>query len=92
MRPNCSTVASWPSTITVAATDWPVMLGSSPIAPDETCAFCLRMAAFTSAADKLKPVNLAGSIQTRMARSVPNNWACPMPGRRWISGSTLREA
>jgi hypothetical protein len=40
----------------------------------------------------LKPTSLAGSIQTRIARSVPNSWAWPTPLMRWISGSTLREA
>jgi len=92
MRPNCSTEASWPFTTTVAAMPWPVMLGKSPMAPEDTWAFWAVMAAFTSAGERLYPVSLAGSIHTRMARSVPNSWAWPMPGRRWISGITLREA
>ena len=60
--------------------------------PDETCAFCARIAALTSVGDRLKPTSLAGSIQMRIARSVPNSCAWPTPGMRWISGSTLREA
>jgi hypothetical protein len=50
------------------------------------------MAAVTSAGDRLKPTSLAGSIHTRMACSVPNSWAWPTPGMRWISGSTVRDA
>jgi hypothetical protein len=50
------------------------------------------MAALTSAAERLKPTSLAGSIQMRMARSEPNSCAWPMPGRRCSSGSTLRDA
>ncbi|MNR22582.1 hypothetical protein D3C85_1395420 [compost metagenome] len=73
MLPNCSGVDSWPRTVTVAEIDWPVMLGSSPIAPDATWAFCDWMAAVTSADDKLKPWSLAGSIQMRIACSEPNS-------------------
>ncbi len=92
MLPNCSTELSWPLTTTVAEMPWPATLGSAPISPADTCAFCARIAAFTSAALRLKPSSLAGSIQMRMARSVPNSWAWPTPGTRWISGSTLRVA
>jgi len=60
--------------------------------PDDTCAFCARMAAVTSIDDRPKPASLAGSIQTRIARSVPNNCAWPTPGTRCNSGSTLRAA
>ena len=60
--------------------------------PDDTWAFCARMALVTSLADRLKPTSLAGSIQIRMARSVPNSCAWPTPGKRWISGTTLRDA
>ena len=48
--------------------------------------------AVTSAADSDKPASLAGSIQMRIARSVPNNWAWPMPDKRCSSGTTLRAA
>jgi hypothetical protein len=92
MLPNCSVEVSWPRTTTVAAMPWPLMLGRSPMLPDDTCAFCARMAAFTSAGDRLKPVSLAGSIQMRIDRSVPNSCAWPTPGSRCTSGSTLREA
>ena len=68
------------------------MLGRSPIEPEDTCAFCARIAAFTSAAERSKLTSLAGSIQTRIACSVPNSWAWPTPGMRWISGSTVRDA
>jgi hypothetical protein len=60
--------------------------------PDDTCAFCARIAAAASAFERLKPTSLAGSSQTRIARSVPNSCAWPTPGTRWISGSTLRDA
>ena len=90
--PNCSGDVSCPLTTTVAETPCPGVFGRSPIAPAETCAFCARMAAFTSAADKLNATILAGSSQMRIARSVPNSCAWPTPGMRWISGSTLREA
>ncbi len=60
--------------------------------PDETCAFCPRMAFVTSCGDRLKPTSLAGSIQTRIARSVPNSCAWPTPGTRCNSGNTAREA
>jgi hypothetical protein len=42
--------------------------------------------------EPVEPTSLAGSIQMRMARSVPNSCAWPTPGTRWISGTTLREA
>jgi hypothetical protein len=71
---------------------WPATLGRAPISPADTCAFCARMAAVTSAMDRFSPSSLAGSIQMRMARSVPNSCAWPTPGRRWSSGSTLRAA
>ena len=90
--PNCSTVDSWPLTTTVAAMPCPATLGKLPISPAETCTFCARMAAVTSAAERLKPSSLAGSIQMRMARSVPNNCTWPTPGKRCNSGTTLREA
>lgn len=90
--PNSSTLVSWPLTTTVAKIVWPGRLGRSPIVPDETWAFCARIAAFTSDADRLNPTSLAGSIHTRIARSVPNSCAWPTPGMRWISGNTLRDA
>ena len=90
--PNSSAEVSWPFTTTVAEMPWPATLGSSPMVPEETCAFCVRIAATTSAEDRLYPCSLAGSIHTRIARSVPNSCACPTPAMRWISGSTLREA
>ena len=83
---------SWPLTTTVAAMPWPATLGKSPMVPEATWAFCERMAALTSADDKPKPASLAGSIQMRMARSVPNSCTWPMPGSRCNSGTTLREA
>jgi hypothetical protein len=92
MLPNCATLPSWPLTTTVAAMPWPATLGNAPISPADTWAFCARMALLTSAAPRLKPSSLAGSIQTRMARSVPNSWAWPTPGRRCSSGTTLRAA
>ncbi len=92
MLPNCSTVESWPLTTTVAKMPCPGRLGSSPMVPEDTCAFCARIAALTSVAERLKPTSLAGSSQMRIARSVPNSCAWPTPGMRWISGSTLREA
>ena len=92
MLPNCSTEVSWPATTTVALIGWPATIGRSPIVPDETCAFCARIAALTSLVERLKPTSLAGSIQIRIARSVPNSCAWPTPGRRWISGSTVRDA
>ncbi len=92
MLPNCATLPNWPLTTTVAAMPWPVMLGKSPIAPADTCAFWALMAAFTSEVDRLNEASLAGSSQMRMARSVPNSWAWPMPGRRCSSGTMLREA
>ena len=92
MLPNCSIDVSWPVTTTVAAMPWPLMLGRSPMVPDDTCAFCARIAALTSAGESPKPSSLAGSIQMRMARSVPNSWAWPTPGRRCNSGSTVRDA
>ena len=92
MLPNCSTLASCPLTTTVAAMLCPATFGKAPISPAETCAFCARIAATTSAVLRFRPSSLAGSIQTRMARSVPNNCAWPTPGRRWISGTTLRAA
>ena len=90
--PNCSTDDSWPLTTTVAAMPCPATLGRSPMVPEAICAFCARMAFVTSAADSAKPASLAGSIQIRMARSVPNNWAWPIPGKRCSSGITLRDA
>ena len=70
----------------------PATIGRSPIVPDETCAFCARIAATTSVVERLKPTSLAGSSQIRIERSVPNSCAWPTPGMRWISGSTMREA
>jgi hypothetical protein len=92
MLPNCSTLLSWPVTTTVAAMLWPVMLGRSPMEPEETCAFCPRMAVVTSEGDRFRPCSLAGSIHTRMALSVPKSCAWPMPGTRCSSGTMLREA
>jgi hypothetical protein len=60
--------------------------------PDATWAFWVRIALLTSVGDRLKPTSLAGSIQMRIAFSVPNSWAWPTPLMRWISGSTVREA
>jgi hypothetical protein len=71
---------------------WPSTMGSSPMLPAETCAFCARIAATTSALDSWKPCSFAGSIQMRIACSVPNSCAWPTPGTRCSSGSTLREA
>ena len=73
MLPNCATDSSWPFTTTVAKIVWPGMFGRSPIVPDETCAFCAWIAAATFAVERLKPTSLAGSIQMRIARSVPNS-------------------
>jgi hypothetical protein len=93
MLPNCSTaLVSWPGTTTVAEMAWPCVIGRSPMLPADTCAFCARMAALTSAGDRLKPTSFSGSSQMRIAASVPNSCAWPTPGRRWISGSTVREA
>ena len=92
MSPNCSTVVSWPATTTVALIGWLPAIGRSPIVPDETCAFCERIALLTSIVERLKPTSLAGSIQIRIARSVPKSCAWPTPGMRWISGSTVRDA
>ncbi|MNL60457.1 hypothetical protein D3C87_1842700 [compost metagenome] len=90
--PNCSTLDNWPLTTTVAAMPWPATLGRSPMVPLATWAFCARMAAVISAEERLKLTILAGSIQMRIERSVPNSWAWPMPGRRCSSGTMLREA
>ncbi len=60
--------------------------------PLATCAFCARMAAVISAVEMLKLSIFAGSIQIRMARSVPKSCACPMPFSRSNSGTTLRDA
>ena len=49
MLPNCSTVDSWPGTITVAVVAWSGASGRSPMLPADTCAFCAAMAALTSA-------------------------------------------
>jgi len=92
MSPNCAVEFSWPLTTTVAKIAWPGTLGKSPIVPEETCAFCAEIAADTLAVDRLKPVSFCGSIQMRIARSVPKSCAVPTPCRRWISGNTLREA
>ena len=92
MLPNCSTELSWPLTTTVAAIACPATLGRAPISPPETCAFCARMAAPTSAMLRLNEASLAGSTQMRMARSVPNSCAWPTPGTRCSSGTTLRDA
>ena len=92
MSRNCSTVVSWPATTTVALIGWPATIGRSPRVPEETWAFWARIAALTSFTDRLKPTSLAGSIQIRIARSVPNSCAWPTPGMRWISGSTVRDA
>lgn len=70
----------------------PGRLGRSPMVPEETCAFWARIATVMSLVDRPKPTSLAGSSQMRIARSVPNSSACPTPGSRWISGSTLRAA
>ena len=51
-------VVSWPVTTTVAAMPWPATLGRSPMVPEDTWAFCARMAALTSAGDRLKPDQL----------------------------------
>ena len=53
MLPNCATVVSWPATTTVALIGWLATMGRSPIVPDETCAFWLRMAAVTSVVERL---------------------------------------
>ena len=92
MAPNCCTLVSWPGTTTVALISWPCTIGRSPMVPEDTCAFCARMALLTSVGVRLKPTSLAGSIHTRIERSVPNSCAWPTPGMRWISGSTVREA
>ena len=76
----------------MALIGWLPAIGRSPIVPDETCAFWARIAFTTSFEDMLKPTSLAGSIQIRIARSVPNSCAWPTPGMRWISGSTVRYA
>jgi hypothetical protein len=90
--PNCSTVVSCPRTTTVADIVCASTAGRSPMVPEATCAFCAAMAAVTSVVASRRPTSRAGSIQMRMARSVPNSCACPTPGTRWISGSTLRTA
>ncbi len=92
MLPNCSAVVSWPWTTTVALIGVPGTIGRSPIVPDEIWAFWLRIAATTSLGERLKPTSLVGSIQTRIARSVPNSCAWPTPGMRWISGRMVRDA
>ena len=73
MAPNWSTLLSWPLTTTVAKIACPATFGNSPIVPDETCAFWLRIAAATSAGERLKPTSFSGSIQIRIARSVPKS-------------------
>src|SRR5665811_2073525 len=55
MLPNSSAEVNWPFTTTVAETPWPATLGSSPMVPEDTCTFCARMAATTSAGDRLTP-------------------------------------
>jgi predicted patatin/cPLA2 family phospholipase len=55
---------------TIAEICWPALLGSTPMLPDATCAFCALIALATSSAVRLKPTNRFGSIQTRTARSV----------------------
>ncbi|MDH6591600.1 hypothetical protein M2165_001489 [Variovorax sp. TBS-050B] len=89
---NCSTLESWPFTVTVAAIAWPGTFGRSPIVPEATCAFCARMAAVTSVGDRLKPCSLAGSIQMRIAFSEPNSCTWPTPAMRCSSGTMLRAA
>ena len=90
--PNSSTEVSCPATTTVALIGVPATIGRSPSVPDDTCAFCARIAATTSLVERLKPTSLAGSSQIRIERSVPNSCAWPTPAMRWISGRTVRDA
>ncbi len=90
--PNCSAFVSWPCTTMVADTGWPCVAGRSPRLPADTCTFCARMAAVTWSIDRLKPLSLDGSTQTRMARSAPNCVSVPTPATRCSSGTTLRAA
>ena len=64
--------------------------GRSPNTPAENCAFCDLMASTTLLGVSLYAINLFGSTQIRMARSVPNNCATPTPGTRFNSLMTLR--
>ena len=90
MAPNCATLASWPLTTMVADIGWPGTPGTSPSVPAETWAFCARIALLTSAGLSPNETSLAGSIQIRIARSLPNNWAWPTPRMRCTSGWMLR--
>ena len=92
MPPNCATELSWPLTTTVAKIACPLAMGRSPMVPEDTCAFCARIAFVTSVGVRLKPTSFAGSSQMRIERSVPNSCAWPTPGMRCSSGSTVREA
>ena len=53
MAPNSSGVASWPFTSTSAEICWLARLGSAPMLPEATCAFCAVIALVTSSAVRL---------------------------------------
>ena len=53
MLPNSSAVFICPSALMVAVICCPWLLGKSPNAPTDNCAFCAEMAAVTSAKEML---------------------------------------
>ena len=57
MAPNSSGEANWPLTSTIAEICWSGLLGSTPMLPEATCAFCALIALVTSSAVRLNPTS-----------------------------------
>ncbi len=70
IEPNSSGEANWPLTSTIAEICCAELLGSTPMLPEATWAFCALIALVASSAVSWKPTRRSGSIQTRSARSV----------------------